>query len=132
MAVGKDIVSAFSGPADLSSFDLITHKTSSNTIHIKKSKDRLALEALYQQVKDYREGINKTISRTKVLDQLLEKHPNDWLLPLELYELAHLGNETELCKQILKQLETIKQNKPEVGHLIDDGLEIVQNKSIIK
>ncbi len=132
MAVGKDIVSAFSGPADLNSFDLITHKTSSNTIHAKKSKNRLALEALYQQVRDYREGINKTISRTKVLEQLIEKHPNDWLLPVELYELAHLGNETELRKKILKHLEIIKQNNPDLGHLIDDGLEIVQNKSIVK
>ena len=126
MAVGKEIVSAFSGPADLNSFDLITHNTSSNTVHIKKSKARLALEALYQQVRDYREGTNKTISRTKVLEQLIEKHPNDWLLPIELYELAHLGNEVELCKKILNHLEKIKQNKPEFGRLIDDGLGIIK------
>lgn len=130
MAVGKDIVSAFSGSADLNSFDLITHKASSNTIHIKKTKERLALEALYQQVRDYREGTNKTISRTKVLEQLIEKHPNDWLLPVELYELAHLGNEKELSEKILIHLEIIKQDKPEFGRLIDDGLEIIKNKSI--
>lgn len=38
MAVGKEIVSAFFGPADLISFDLITHKTSSQTIHVKNRK----------------------------------------------------------------------------------------------
>jgi phenylalanine-4-hydroxylase len=129
MAVGKDIVSAFSGPADLNSFNLITHKPSSNTIHIKKSKQRLALEALYQQVRSYREGKNKTISRTKVLEQLIEMHPEDWLLPVELYELAYLANETELRDKILNHLESIKQNKPQVGHLIDDGLAIIENKS---
>ena len=132
MAVGKDIVSAFSGPADLNSFDLITHNTSSSTIHIKKSTERLELEGLYQQIREYREGTNKTISRTKVLEQLEKKHPNDWLLPVELYELAHLGNETELCEKVLNHLEIIKQNKPKVGHLIDDGLKIIQNKPIIK
>ena len=131
MAVGKEIVSAFSGPADLNSFDLITHKTSSQTIHIKKSKGRLALETLYQQVRDYRDGTNKTISRTKVLEQLIEKHPNDWLLPVELYELAHLGNETELSEKILKHFETIKQNKPNLGHLIDDGLSIIHKNTVI-
>ncbi|NJX16785.1 aromatic amino acid hydroxylase [Tamlana crocina] len=128
MAVGKDIVSAFSGPADYNSFDLITHKPTSETIQIEKSKERMALESLYQQVRDFREGKSQTISRTKVLEQLIEKHPNDWLLPVELYELAFAGNEKQLCKRISNHLGNIKQNRPEVGHLIDDGLDIIQNK----
>lgn len=129
MAVGKDIVSAFSGPADYSSFDLITHVPSTQTIHVKKSKQRIALETLYQQVRDYREGKNNTVSRTKVLEELIENHSNDWLLPVELYELSQIDNETELSKKIVKHLESIKRNKPEFGHLIDDGLEIV-SKSV--
>lgn len=132
IAVGKEIVSAFSGPADLQSFSLITHKPSSETIHIKKSKEKLELETLYQQIRDYREDKNRTISRTKVLEQLIEKHPNDWLLPVELYELAFIDNENKLCESILNHLETIKQNCPEVGQLIDDGLEIIQQKTVIK
>ncbi len=130
MAVGKNIVSAFSGPADLNSFDLITHKTASQTIHIEKSAKRLELEAFYQQVRDYREDKNRTISRTKVLEQLIEKHPNDWLLPVELYELAFKGDEKTLCDSILKHLETIKQNRPEVGKLIDDGLRIIETEQM--
>ncbi|MEL0651328.1 aromatic amino acid hydroxylase [Algibacter sp. TI.3.09] len=126
MAVGKTVVSAFSGPADLNSFDLITHKPSSKTIHIKKSKKRLELENLYQQIRDYREGKNKTISRTKVLEELMENHPTDWLLAIEIFELASIENETKLCNSIVKHLETVKQNRPNVGQLIDDGLEIVR------
>lgn len=129
MAVGKDILSAFSGPADYSSFDLITHVPSTQTVHIKKSKARIALENLYQQVRDYREGKNNTISRTKVLEELMENHPNDWLLPVELYELSQIDNETELAKKIVTHLETIKQNKPEFGRLIDDGLGIIDSKT---
>ncbi|MFG6687794.1 aromatic amino acid hydroxylase [Mariniflexile sp. HNIBRBA6329] len=129
MAVGKHIVSAFSGPADLNSFDLITHVPSSKTIHIKKTSEQLKLEMLYGQVRDYREGKNKTISRTKVLEQLMDEFPNDWLLPVELYELAFIGNETKLCDAILNHLETIKQSKPEVGRLIDDGLGIITDTS---
>lgn len=128
MAVGKDIVSAFSGPADYTIFNLTTHVPSTQTIHVKKSKERIALEALYQQVRDYREGKNNTISRTKVLEELIENHPNDWLLPVELYELAQLDNETKLAKKILLHLEKIKQNKPEFGRLIDDGLDIINSK----
>lgn len=127
MAVGKDIVSAFSGPADLNSFDLITHVPSEKTIHVKKSEEQLQLEALYQQVRDYRDGKNKTISRANVLETLIKNHPNDWLLAVELYELAFKGNENVLCESILEHLKTIKQNRPEVGHLIDDGLGIVES-----
>ena len=130
MAVGKEVTSAFSGPSDLNSFNLITHVPSSKTIHVKKSKERLELESLYQQVRDYREQKNKTISRTKVLEQLIDKHPNDWLLSVELYELAFKANEKKLCESILKHLETVKQNNPNVGHLIDGGLEII-NKSLV-
>ena len=128
MAVGKNIASAFSGPADYSSFNLITHVPSTQTIHSNKSKERIVLEELYQQVRDYREGHNKTISRTKVLEELIGNHPNDWLLSVELYELSQLDNEQELGKKILKHLESVKQNKPEVGRLIDDGLEIINSK----
>ena len=126
MAVGKEIVSAFSGIADLNSFDLITHILSTKTIQVKKTDKQIQLEVLYQQVRDYRNHKNKTISRTKVLEQLIEKHPNDWLLPVEIYELAAIAHESTLCESILSHLETIKQNRPEVGHLIDDGLEIVR------
>jgi phenylalanine-4-hydroxylase len=129
MAVGKEVISAFSGPADLNSFDLITHTPSSQTIHVKKSKKQLELENLYQQIRDYREGKNKTISRTKVLEELMKNHPKDWLLTVEIYELAKLGNESDLGNRCFKHLESIKQDRPEVGRLIDDGLAII-NQSI--
>ena len=133
MAVGKEIISAYAGTADINSFDLVTHVMSSKTIHIKKSRKRLDLERLYEQVRDYREATNTTISRTKVLEHLIEYHSNDWLLPIELYELAIVGNEKTLCNNILSHLEKIKQQRPEVGHLIDDGITIVnQQKVFIK
>ena len=132
MAIGKEVVSAFAGPADLNSFDLITHVPSTQTIHVRKSAKQLELERLYQQVRDYREGQNRTISRTKVLEQLIEKHPSDWLLPLELYELAAKGNEKNLYNSILGHLETIKQNRPELGKLIDDGLGIVEKNTLVR
>ena len=125
MAVGKEVISGFSGPADLNSFDLITHTPSSQTIHVKKSKKQLELESLYQQIRDYREGKNKTISRTKVLEELMKNHPKDWLLTVEIYELAKLGNESDLGNRCFKHLESIKQDRPEVGRLIDDGLAII-------
>lgn len=130
MAVGKDIVSAFSGPADLQSFDLITHVPSTQTIHIKKSEKQLKLERLYQQIRDYRESKNRTISRTKVLEELIKNHSNDWLLTIEIYELATFNNDKTLISSCLEHLERLKLNRPEVGRLIDDGLGIINKNRL--
>jgi phenylalanine-4-hydroxylase len=126
MAVGKEIRAAFSGPADVNSFDLITHVPEETTIKAKKTGKRKELEALYQQVRDYREGKNKTISRHKVFEQVQENHPEDWLLAVELYELAYLGKNENFAKEIASHLEKVKQQRPEVGNLIDGGLALVK------
>lgn len=128
MAVGKEIVSAFSGPADVKSFDLMTHVPDEKTIKTEKSPERKQLEALYQQVRDYRDGNNKTISRHKVFEQLQENHPKDWLLSVELYELASASKDHEFAEEIAAHLEQVKQERPEIGHLIDGGLALVNHK----
>lgn len=127
MAVGQDVVSAFNGPADLNSFDLITHEITETTIKQKKSPERQQLEQYYLQIREFREGKNTTISRNKVFKELKENHPNDWLLPVELYELAKQGNDEAFQQEILDHLETIKQNNPKVGHLIDDGIQLIDH-----
>src|SRR3970040_1509015 len=55
MAVAKKLVSAFSGPADVNSFDLITHLPSSKTIKAKHIPERDDLEKLSQTVRSTRE-----------------------------------------------------------------------------
>ncbi|WP_340203482.1 aromatic amino acid hydroxylase [Ascidiimonas sp. W6] len=125
MAVGKEIVSAFSGPADVSSFDLVTHVPEETTIKVKKSPKREELELLYQQVRDFREGKNKTISRHKVFEQVQENHPEDWLLSVELYELARKNKDDDFGDEIVAHLEMVKQQRLEVGHLIDGGIALI-------
>ncbi len=131
MAVGEHVVSAFNGPADLKSFNLISHELSDTTIKKNRDRNKVALEGYYHQVREYREGRNAYISRGKLFEEIKEKFPNDWLLPVELYELALQGNRSELAKDIKKHLESIKQNRPKVGHLIDDGL-LLAEKSLAK
>lgn len=125
MAVGQNIVSAYNGPADLNSFDLITHKVTGSTIKSKKDEARLELERFYEQIRHFREGKNTTISRNKVFQALKKDHPKDWLLPVELYELAKQDDNQEFQEEILHHLEQIKRDNPKVGHLIDDGLQLL-------
>ena len=125
MAVGQGVVSGYNGPADLNSFDLITHQLTETTIKPKKNAKRLQLEQYYQQVRDFRKGTNTTISRNKVFQVIKQEFPEDWLLPVELYELAKKSNDEGFQQEILTHLEHIKQHNPKVGHLIDDGIQLV-------
>ncbi|UUC45684.1 aromatic amino acid hydroxylase [Flavobacterium cerinum] len=130
MAVGKEVLSAYSGPADVRSFDLITHVPSSKTIKAQKTPERLKLEALYQTVREIREG--KTGENLETIFTALQKeHPKDWLLSVEIAELAHKNNNHDLETKVLAHLEQLKSSRPEVAHLISNGLELIfENESV--
>ena len=130
MAVGQEIVSAFNGPADLDSFDLVSHVPSEQTIRVQKDASRQQLERLYGQIREFREGTNTTISRNKVFRELRSNHPQDWLLSVELYELARAGHDDAFAREILGHLEKVKQDRPEVGHLIDDGIALAEGDKV--
>ena len=128
MAVGKKLVSAFSGPADVNSFDLIAHVPSSKTIKASTSEERDALEVLYHTVRNIRETKDTTTSLAPIFEKLKEEHANDWLLSVELAELLKARNETQLLTEILSHLENLKKQRPEVAQLISNGLELIFEK----
>ncbi len=130
MAVGEHIVSAFNGPADLHSFDLVNHKISSTTVKHENTQAETKLEQYYGQIRHFREGLNTTISRNKVFNVIKENYPNDWLLSVELYELAKNNDDTDFAEAILAHLEEVKRNNPKVGHLIDDGIALVDGTTV--
>ncbi|MGM0932356.1 MAG: aromatic amino acid hydroxylase [Bacteroidota bacterium] len=129
MAVGKEIISAFAGPADAESFDLITHTPSSTTIKSKKTPERQELEELYASVRNIREGKNAKFSLQAVQDLLVKHHPNDWLLSVEIYELT-AGKDEDLAKEALQNLEKVKIRRPDISHLIEGGLELIDEKLV--
>ncbi|MEZ7506651.1 aromatic amino acid hydroxylase [Flavobacterium sp. Arc2] len=128
MAVGKKLVSAFSGPADVNSFDLITHMPSSTTIKAKHSAERDDLEVLYQTVRIIRESKDIYASLAPIFHKLKENHPKDWLLAVEIAELLKDRNETQQLDEVLSYLEELKQKRPEVAHLISGGLDLILKK----
>lgn len=121
MAVGKEIVSAFAGAADYLSFDLATHKSSTETVRPILTQAEIRLNELYAQVRAIRNSKSLT-SKEEELYQIfktLEEHySKDWLLPLEVYELHP-------SPAILKHLEHLQQDRPEVAHLITSGLSLL-------
>jgi phenylalanine-4-hydroxylase len=128
MAVGKKVVSAFSGPADVNSFDLISHVPTSKTIKAKHTAERDDLEVLYQTVRNIRETKDTEASLTPIFDKLRTNHPNDWLLAVEIAELLKDRNEPQLLQEIMVYLDQLKQKRPEVAHLIAGGLDLIFDK----
>lgn len=127
LGVGKKITSAFSGPADFKSFDLIHHKPGSETIKASKSDKRQELESLYQAVRNYRNSKDTPFAPEAVFDILKKSHPEDWLLPVELYELAFDEKRSEFCKKIEQHLKKLSEERPKLSHLIKDGLELIRS-----
>lgn len=123
MAVGKKVISAFSGPADVNSFDMITHIPSSKTIKASKTEKRLELESLYQQVRDIRLGKSVALSLETIFEKVVLHHPKDWLLSVEIAELS--TENSLLFSKIMTHLEQLKIARPEVSKLISNGLELV-------
>lgn len=126
MAVGKEVISAFAGPADWHSFDMITHTPSSTTIKSKKTPEKQELESLYESVRNIREGKNTKFSLQAAFDILKKHHPKDWLLSVEIFELAHEKDE-KLAAEVLEHLEKVKAERPGVAHLIDGGISTVKS-----
>ena len=129
MAVGKEIVSAFSGPADVNSFDMISHVPSSQTIKQKKSPEREELETLYRNVRLIREGKTAEITLKEAFGAVSGNHPNDWLLTVEIAELANAQGNEELLEKALLHLENVKLKRPEVVHLITNGIELIMREN---
>jgi len=129
MAVGKEIISAFAGPADHQSFDLITHTPSSTTIKSEKTAEKEELESLYESVRNIRNGENTKFSLNAAFEISKKHHPKDWLLSVEIYELA-IENDQKLAENVSARLKEIKKERPEVAHLIDDGIEMAATKMV--
>ena len=124
MAVGKEICSAYAGPADANSFDMINHVPSSHTIKQKKSTEREELEQLYQKVRDIRESKSISTTLEQLFTEVAQKHPNDWLLSLEIAELATKKKDNVVLEKVSSHLINLKQKRPEIAHLITNGFEL--------
>jgi len=131
MAIGKEVISAFAGPADPLSFDLITHKVSSTTIKSKNSEEKLELESLYQAVKDNRNGENTKFSLEAAFEIAKKHHPKDWLLSVEIYELV-LDRDPIFAAKVKEHLLKVKAQRIDIAHLIDGGIELVEANLMVK
>jgi phenylalanine-4-hydroxylase len=130
MVVGKEIVSAYAGPADSNSFPNLYNASTTNTVKQIKTKASTQLEGYYKSVREMRS--NRMVDNAllaKLYKSLKEEYPKEWLLYLEILEI---GADANLANSINSHLSILKTQYPELNTLITDGLHIFQELSQTK
>ncbi len=129
MAVGISVLSAFSGLADPNSYGLQFESPKEKTKTINYTPREKELHKLYEEVRQLREkGILNTKRLEAIFIDLQNSFPNDWLLPLEIYELFLIEKNEKMSSHVLNYLNNLSKQKS-IGHLVQDGIKIINSKS---
>ena len=123
MAIGKEIVSAYSGAADVNSFEDLGNISKIKTYKISYSEKDKELYKLYDEVRNMRKkNLVSEDKITAIFNKLISDFPTDWLLPLELFELSLKSN--FLIRNVVKSHlnELAKQQK--LTDLINNGINL--------
>ncbi len=123
MVVGKEIVSAFAGPADYHSFPNLYEPSKTRAVKPKKSEHTQRLESLYQVVRNLRDqGTPDEARLREIFAEIHAIYPNEWLLPLEILELA---TDESLQSAITTHLMDVKAAHSNLAVLISEGIELL-------
>jgi len=60
----------------------------------------------------------------RIFDSITKNYNSDWLLTLELYELAANRNVSIFNTILFERLETLKKERTEIAHLINSGMRL--------
>ena len=128
VAIGSKIISAFAGSADHRSFPNLYGSSPILTVQQDKAEEVLQLESHYADLRSIRK--ERPTDHHAIKDlwiALRDEHPDEWLLALEIWELA---GPTDFAEEIRQHLRSIAVRRPETQHLIEDGMKLVQRASL--
>ncbi len=120
MAIGETIDSAHAGPADADAYNLSYSAPTEKTIHIEHTPESLQLHTLYAAVHSIREQAYSYDALKKLWEKVKSEYPSEWLLLLEICEVAHTNKEADLEYEITQSI--IRLINSENEKLITDGL----------
>jgi phenylalanine-4-hydroxylase len=140
MVVGDSVPSVYGGPADREKYgeQEITPATTTPARDTPYSAEELDGFAYYQKLRDLRNELHKPNAAQKrgieKLEQLAisvqEHHPKEWLLQLEVYELARelldaRDQESGWVRSLKQRLEPSQQPTDDTRELVTEGLRIL-------
>jgi len=128
MALGAELPSVFAGTADKLKHNVFPEKSKRKAIPIKHSDKEKSLHLLYKEVRDMR--LQKTAELPKlseIFNMVRDNYKGEWLLPLEIYELAREMDGSDALKtELMSHLDKVKQTSDELDNIISSGLELLE------
>lgn len=120
MVIGSKIISAYAGAADTESFPNLYEASKVTTIKPPKAPALLKLEELYAKVRRWRDTNTANDTQLEQIFELLKKeYPDDWLLTLEILEMAE---EEALKLSLIDSLNELSRKHPKLKTLILEGM----------
>ena len=125
MAIGSSIISAFSGIADPNSYGLQFNPPKEKTHKIKYNTKEIELFRLYDEVKKIRQSSEKDLNKLEsITDELIINFSEDWLLPIEIYEVIKKDKDSKIGKKLVPHLKNLSKNKS-ISNLIHNGIQLI-------
>jgi len=126
LVIGDRIVSGYSGPADPLAFGLSFTAPSEKTHKINYSDKDKQLHSLYLEVRNLRSHGLEAAQLKSLWEEVRINFPDDWLLPMEILELAKESEElTILSSEVRDYLLVKSKTRHELSNLIENGLKLI-------
>lgn len=125
LAIGKKVVSAYNGPADHRSFDLITHTLSPTPPRSITDPKELRKHELYRELRNIRESGGPDNLRGRLQDlceEIGRDFSGEWLLQLETLEILLSRSLSDLQDEYVQRLERLAEEQPANAEPIRNGL----------
>lgn len=130
IVIATRVTSVFGGPADRMAYGEVEDFVASRVNKPQYNEEQLSKFALYQKLRDMRSF--KALGREMIAHtfaELKEKTPAEWLLFLELYELADSINASNEAQLIQNELNRLALQNPAIASQISEGIKLADAES---
>ncbi|MCC7402847.1 MAG: aromatic amino acid hydroxylase [Bdellovibrionales bacterium] len=131
LAVGTQVTSVFGGPADRPAFGNLDDFVAKRVPVRKISPERLQKFEFYQALRLLRHSDSPETSRAKQLVELVQHYQRsfaaEWLMGVELLEMAHRLKLKDLCRALEQHLLTNAPIKPDERECVTEGIRLAPN-----
>lgn len=126
LALGEKVSSVFGGAADRENFEQQDDYTPQFIPPKIYNEQEQIKHSFYKKIRDLREKTPNSSDIESLYKEFLNLYPEQWLMGVELYELSKSNKLTNLEQQIHNHLMQLKNKRPDIAVLIDDGIKVAQ------
>lgn len=124
LAIGARIASVYAGAADPEAYFATVESAASLEQEIAPALS--TLDHLYQAVREIRQGERGIDSLSSIMEIVEDHYPEEWLLQLEMLELAVKHQRDRWSMRLSNILDHLQQEKPELAPLIQQGRRLIE------